>query len=1209
MSYKRLRLWGGGAVRVRVFALFASIFLAISAFPAFSAEPFNPADYVNPEYGHKDTATDVKYYKFDTSSENIVLVDGSAENHDFAYYVDSSRCSLSDMTITVGSSDKDFIDISKNNKGNSAVLNFQSSSGNVIGDFVGNSTTIEGTNAFVHGGAVNASTVDSIKGNFINNSAISQSFYAIGGAISIRNAKEIAGNFIGNYAVGGNYGGFGGGAIFVFTNGSIESIKGNFISNYTNENGGAIFNDINSNITNVTGLFAGNFVNSDNQTSRGGAICNNGTMGITNSNFIDNHVVARSLALGGAIYTKSDMMFLADGKNIEFTGNHTIDSRGTIPNAIFVATTSDFSPTITLNAANNGTITFNDQIDGGTTSGSTVNRDYAYNLALTGDTTGTISLYNDIINANVTSSDVTIDLANKETKNYEFNSLTANQNSKLNLDLNLSTGESDKITTKNPSSGSLIINSLNISGSSLADEITFQILDTPSDNLLLKLGDNINFVRNVQEITQNTLYNDEIFAIYDSIKLATTNTTSDSLTIKKSGIYDTLNIINTKESDQQRNFTFRTTDKYIVSQNLGNTSAGTFNINGLSSQNPSIIDANGHTMFNITQKTVLNISNTTIQNAQNYAINAQNADSELNLVNTSILNTAGDAIISNVDLNITANDGISEFSGNNSAMQINNPAKSINLNAQNNGKIILNDPVNGSNGYNLNISTDATSSVVINNNINNANLTANNANLSLTKESALNNALSISLNNSNIDMTNDLTGTMHAKSLNLAGTTSFTLDVDLENGTMDTISADSYTIAPDSLIDITKLNLISTTEKQYTKILFADSILANIVKYSGENPTSYNGTSIVYSPIYKYIVNYGIDEVDKMGYFTFSRPSSGVDAFNPAVLASPVAQLTGAYITQLQTFNYAFQHSDIFMNLPKSKRFALKTRNKYALNSNESGVFSPLFAVQKNEGFWVKPYASFESVPLANGPKVSNINYGTIIGHDSDLTPAKFGFDYVLTSYIAYNGASQRYQGVDSFQNGGIIGQTITLYKNNFFNATTINVGASSGDSRTIYGSENYTMLLAGIANKTGINIEFKNGKFIIQPAMMVSYSFINTFDYNNAAGINIKSDPLNAIQLAPGIKFIANTKSGWQPYLAFNMVWNILDKTRVTANTTRLPSMSIDPYVQYGIGVQKQPSENLTAFAQAMIHNGGRNGVSLSFGFRWAIGKKKPQS
>lgn len=123
-------------------------------------------------------------------------------------------------------------------------------------------------------------------------------------------------------------------------------------------------------------------------------------MGITNSNFIDNHVDCKEFGSGGAIYTKSDMMFLADGKNIEFTGNHTIDSRGTIPNAIFVATSSTSSPTLTLNATNNGTITFNDQIDGGTTSGFTVNRDYAYNLALTGDTTGTISLYNDIINAN-----------------------------------------------------------------------------------------------------------------------------------------------------------------------------------------------------------------------------------------------------------------------------------------------------------------------------------------------------------------------------------------------------------------------------------------------------------------------------------------------------------------------------------------------------------------------------------------------------------------------------------------------------------------------------------------------------------------------------------------------------------------------------------------------------------------------------------------
>ena len=36
----------------------------------------------------------------------------------------------------------------------------------------------------------------------------------------------------------------------------------------------------------------------------------------------------------------------------------------------------------------------------------------------------------------------------------------------------------------------------------------------------------------------------------------------------------------------------------------------------------------------------------------------------------------------------------------------------------------------------------------------------------------------------------------------------------------------------------------------------------------------------------------------------------------------------------------------------------------------------------------------------------------------------------------------------------------------------------------------------------------------------------------------------------------------------------------------------------------QKHVDERLTGFGQTMIRNGGRNGVALSFGFRWAIGK-----
>ena len=69
-------------------------------------------------------------------------------------------------------------------------------------------------------------------------------------------------------------------------------------------------------------------------------------------------------------------------------------------------------------------------------------------------------------------------------------------------------------------------------------------------------------------------------------------------------------------------------------------------------------------------------------------------------------------------------------------------------------------------------------------------------------------------------------------------------------------------------------------------------------------------------------------------------------------------------------------------------------------------------------------------------------------------------------------------------------------------------------------------------------------------------------------------------------------------------MVWNIMDKTDFKANDIALPEMSVKPYVKYGVGVRKAWGEKLTGFFQAYMTNGGRNGVGLQGGFRWAIGK-----
>ena len=327
-------------------------------------------------------------------------------------------------------------------------------------------------------------------------------------------------------------------------------------------------------------------------------------------------------------------------------------------------------------------------------------------------------------------------------------------------------------------------------------------------------------------------------------------------------------------------------------------------------------------------------------------------------------------------------------------------------------------------------------------------------------------------------------------------------------------------------------------------------------------------------------------------------------------LAAPVAAQLGGYLTQINSYDQAFANMDMDMLKPRAVREAdmglsnPKFANRYASSAYGYTDYTDNGMSYNSKGLWTRPYATFERVNLSGGPKVSNIGYGNFFGGDFGYKQLSNGWSRQLSAYIGYNGSNQDFKGQSIDQNGGTIGITEVWYKNNFFTGLTMNVGANSANASTDLGNENFPMLMAGIASKTGYNFEFKHGRFIIQPSVLLSYSFVHTFSHDNGLGNKVGSSPLHAIQVAPGLKFIWNLKNGWQPYLGVNMRWNIIDKTHFSLRDVSIPDMSIDPYVEYGLGVQRKWGERFTGYGQAMIRNGGRNGVMLSFGFRWAIGK-----
>lgn len=239
---------------------------------------------------------------------------------------------------------------------------------------------------------------------------------------------------------------------------------------------------------------------------------------------------------------------------------------------------------------------------------------------------------------------------------------------------------------------------------------------------------------------------------------------------------------------------------------------------------------------------------------------------------------------------------------------------------------------------------------------------------------------------------------------------------------------------------------------------------------------------------------------------------------------------------------YVFEHADAFTQLPSLDRFAMINENRYALSSDfNNNLPTPNASEFNNKAGWFRPYVSFEKMNLRNAGAVNTTTYGSLFGFDSDFQHYKRGWTGITTGYIGYNGSQLRYTGADTTMNGGLVGFTQSFYKGNFWTALTLSAGASVGESNTIYGKEDFTTLFAGLGSKTGYNFEFKEGKYIIQPVWFMSYTFGKTFDYTNAAGVRMDSSPMHSIMLNPSVRFIANSKKGWQPYLSVGMVWNAM--------------------------------------------------------------------
>ncbi|MBD5401204.1 hypothetical protein HDR58_00155, partial [bacterium] len=773
-----------------------------------------------------------------------------------------------------------------------------------------------------------------------------------------------------------------------------------------------------------------------------------------------------------------------------------------------------------------------------------------------------------------------VDVQDSKIDTYDITKLTSSAKGRYSIDIDLSNEIGDKLNiTDTTSSGTVNIDDINYINGELPSEFIAQILETNgNDGIQIKLSDEIkekiyNFgktQRNWDDLKADVSF-DELFHDYHqegtltgTIKEATTKTTNDSISLKAdapvwddaevSDRLDTLHEISAYSDAPLKTFNFKTSeDEYDSKADVGSVN-GELSINGVKASGKySTINLKGFKGFELIKNSKLNINRTRVSNgADNTLLTARDSESSVTLNNSQV-------------------DGV----------------------------------ITGVNGYTVNITGDATHVFDVRNEIQNANINVDTVQLDMYNTSAFSSS-SVTMNSGTLNLTADrLVSDLSSDSFSINGTFNIMADADLSREVMDKLPS-ATTIAPEALLQVSGINLLSDTLATSVSIPFAYSGFKDQVSYIGSSELS-QSTQITtaYAPIFKYDIRY--ENREDMGYFVFSRHTSGrgnpSDSFNPSVLASPVATQAAGQSAMNEAFRYVFEHADAFTQLPMLDRLSAIKANQTAMSTDFNHNLGSLCNEHNNKAGWYRPYSTFETIHLDNGPRVSATNYGSLVGYDSDFRSLPNGWTNVGTGYIGYNGSQLRHGGVDTTTNGGLLGITETFYKGNFWTALTATVGASVAETRTMYGKEDSTMLMAGIGSKTGYNFEFKEGKYIIQPIMFMSYTFVNTFDYTSASGLRIENDPMHTIQLNPRVRVVGNFRNGWQPYASIGAVWNLMNNSSTSANGVKLPEMHTKPYVEYGVGVQKQMKDRFTAFGQAMIRNGGRTGISFTAGFRWALG------
>lgn len=557
----------------------------------------------------------------------------------------------------------------------------------------------------------------------------------------------------------------------------------------------------------------------------------------------------------------------------------------------------------------------------------------------------------------------------------------------------------------------------------------------------------------------------------------------------------------------------------------------------------------------------------------------------------------GGAIYNNTaTINLIAKTNNVEFTGNEHWLQASSDRESnaiqarggtINLWASDNADIIFNDKIKSTGNttiLNINQSSGTlptTGKIILNEDMTEYTGTVNfyNGTIELDENGTLFGGNMVIKNSPTIDMANGLMKEYNLKNITITKSSdklNLKVDADLENEKMTTITADSF--SGEGKIKVKSINFLSDIEIDETTepILFTESEeLKDKVETVGKAS----------SALYIYNVEYD----PETGCFTFANTGEN-KTINLGTVASAVAASVGGYATQSVVVNQVFAGIDGKTSNKNQKSANINSSNLYVSAGDQ--VFEDSGKIEK--GLWLRPFLLNETVKIGD-TDVDNNLYGTLAGIDFPL-----GQDKQLSFYLGYAGSKQEVEEIKSNQTGYIVGATGMIIKDSWYAGLTANVIFNKASVDTDFGTDDIDMNMFTIGAKAGYNYNI-NEKWTLEPNITLMYGMVNSQSYETSQGAKIDSQNINNILVEPQVKAKLGLSNGWQPYALAGYAANLSSKPTVKTEGVELELDSIDGYVEYGLGVNKDFVGTVwSCYAQVTGRSGGRNGVAGNLGVKY---------